>query len=153
MLWQGLKVWYDYFGLRLGKPSSGQKLDCAVDGTPSQNPTHTLTTWGSHVARLFEFHLVVKEEAAWRTDRRVIMLLSHTLTTRGSHVARLFEFHLVVKEETAWRTDAFTISPSLKRGDKNIWNYCPLKILPSMLNVKYLHLISKVDWLISEQTH
>ena len=55
----------------------------AVHGTPSQIPTlsllcreqwkirflsHTLTTWGSHVASLVKFHPVVWEEIVWRTD-------------------------------------------------------------------------------------
>ena len=30
MIWKGLKFWYDSYGLRLGKPSQGQKSDNAV---------------------------------------------------------------------------------------------------------------------------
>ena len=37
MLWQGLKFWYDYFGLRLGKPSPSQKWRYSIQAHLASN--------------------------------------------------------------------------------------------------------------------
>ena len=60
--------------------------------------SHTLTTWGSHVASLVEFPpsgLGDSVTDRW-TDGWKIMLLSYTLTTRRNRVESLVKFRSVV---------------------------------------------------------
>ena len=69
------------------------KLECAVDGAPSQIPTLVANVANSMTDYVTD----------GRTDGKT-ELLSHTLTMRGDHEARLVKFRTVVQEEIARRT-------------------------------------------------